>query len=693
MPIWWNWWWAEQQNNNFLLLNNRGNEDFSAPYKNFSTFADAPEDIKKIYLNVQKDTTKVKKVEAKITTPEAKAKFKKRLPIVKKEIEELKKKLNTPMLSLEKKDAYTQQLQALKIEEKNLTDITTPTILLKKEDTRKGQREQSYNPEDPLKKRLERSVLYNLNNPQNIGQYTVQEDEQTNDTVSWSWNQGQGKIDKSSKNKEQRKEQEKQQDDQNNNDYEMTKKRLGQQEAFVKIQNLVYEYWSQIILPPIIYKLASSYHYTDLSETEIKSIQAEFWIFWDAQDGVFGRDTYNHALAYFRKRIQAQTTQEAYTNKTKKDNKKEHQNEKNQNKEGEQNTQQWKDTIQDTNLDYTTTSLTSTYTWEDHYNLDNTNKNNTSESWEENQTRAEEKQPTRENAQKIYKETDEKYNISEQVKLSLPYAKNFLGEATALKQSEIHIQTLHYQWQEVENKIQFLEKKKDFFTKRLENVSPEEQENINSILQTIENRIEENKKIRQSILSQSRTQGDIFKRQQQHYLITIQNEIREVKQKLDAWSLQEWQGTMEELHNRLNFLQGVERSQRMLSGVDGKPNIYGFYLNKEGVLLRRNSQDQKEGTVNPYKDYQEGSYQTDQFWRLIYYDKTSEGKVIPRLFSGFKGDYTPKEYKYTTQEVVSLGKKEMIGEHNRNNEQRTDINANTSHNQYTNEEAKDNRKE
>lgn len=610
----------EQQNNELYSFQW---VDFSGKMKEFSTQKDDPNFVPELKNNLKKDEeNKFLKVWTEQTkTSEAQKVFKKRIAEIDKELENM-------VITLE----YRNELE---LEKKNLEQQLNPWMLDFSQIPKYDEKYQGESKEIPWSKNwwnnwwIKWSVANQMQELKLGGKKVKWE--------SWSINQ-RAKIEH---------------------------KNISQTESFRKIKNLIVELPTDIELPYIVEKFKNVTNLNELSKDDIKALQREFWM-WNI-DGILGKDTYNWAYNYFTK-LAAE-----YYRKTKKIKQEEQQK-----KEVQEKTQKGKNTQSTISQQNNSQSfLGNLWPLEGDISEESRkiSKNSTDIEREENEEQK--KNTSRQNIHPaniavLKKNTLRSYNILEQTKLNIPYAKTLIGESMGMKNIQSGMQTMVLEKQHLEKTINTTKTRLFTLEADLKNLS-QDTPHLATIKQNLEkNIITLDKSLKEQQLRFDQLEKNIvthtltFKSRQLQYLRNISSEKEALEKQIKQWHSPQSLEKYNALQEKLDFLTAIERSQRMLVGLDDSPNRYGFYRSPEWIILRQS--EAKSGSPDVQSDLQQGFYDTDDFGRLIYLNNTSD-KMKPEIFHGFKRWKKPSEYNWSTQQVIENGKEENLGFYDRTIEQ------------------------
>lgn len=604
----------EQQN---IAFNFQRGQDFSktlSVVKKFSTQADSPE-FKKNMKNAVKNNPKTKKVEEMATGPLSIQMYKTRIEEIDKKLEEIREA--GIML------ANPQRLREMQEEKSNLEIIVKNSEIFNSIPKR-----QSF---DKIVKKYEKEEQSVSN--ANLEDIQQQKKRYQQSMLKKFWSS----------------------QDKYNNHYET--QRLSQAESFSRIQNIISSLPSGMTLPTIVYKVWAVNTYSDLTKAEIIKFQNEIGLFFHNADGLFGKTTYNMAVAYFDKKLSAYKNTKNKKSEEQKKAKLKAQKEKDEAKSRDKGKNlDWKDPLiaeqerKDNNEGNLQVKKTEKAIQEDRWDV------------------VEENKPTKENAKKIKEETSKKYNLKQQTKEQISFAKGLSGEAKEVKDLETSLKDIIFEKKSLKGDIVKLEEKKSELeeSKNDSKKNPDEIAEIDNMITKLAFQIKWKKELLNELEHKSIEKSSVFKIKQLSYLKKIQSEIQVVK-----WEIAKINSSSRldgKLQEKLSFLTAIEWSQRMLSWVDNIPNRYGFYMTEEGVLLRRNKIDESNGNIDPEQDFAEWFYDTDEFWRLIYFDKTTE-RVEPKAFFWFNNWYKPQNIgNLNTEKIITENKKEILWVYDRKSE-------------------------
>ncbi len=464
-------------------------------------------------------------------------------------------------------------------------------------------------------------------------------------------------------------------------------KRIGQKEALKRIHNLFQKLPNEILLPPSIQKFKTTNNLANFTKDEIRTLQRIIGLYGNDRDGFLGKTTYNYTYHYIKNLLHT------YNKKKKEQEKqKEIQKTKQEAKERQGKLQKWEEKQEQKiirenktwNIPQQQNNPWIYFSWWISQFDEKIKKENIENNKEKNWTK---EKLTSETVPQIKQEILKSYNISQSTKETIDGAKDIAGESKAMKNAKQNLITTISQQKIIQRKIETLNQNIVRYEKNIQHITnPIEKQTLEQIIQTKQQEKTQYEKQREQIKQNTALKKQELHEKQLIYLRKVKEWLQDIKTQLKEQHTNE---ELDILREKYEFFKAIERSQRMLVGIDNTPNIYGFYTNSEGIILRKSA----EWSLNPESDLQQGFYDTDEFWRIIYFNHTSE-KTKPEIFHGFKAGKEPNQNGYTTTEIIKNQKKEIQWEYNRTIEQRTDspqkhIRKNNNKNTIT--EAQDNK--
>ncbi len=454
---------------------------------------------------------------------------------------------------------------------------------------------------------------------------------------------------------------------------EKATKKLRQKVAFEKIQAMIADVSGLFPLPPIVEKFQQASTYQSFGKTNIKAFQKVIGFTRERDiDGFLGKNTYNQVIEYlFRLKVAWYEKKRKEEAEELKDwaQHKEQVGEKTKKKHSEQKNVSLDEALHW--VSYVDVSPVSDVQW---WTFQSTSSIDRTVAEEKISSTDLVKQPiTVQNVPKIKKSVLTRYDISDKTKKNISGAKFLAGERIHIKTLEDSLKTVVADKRKINTSLSAVQDQITDLEAHFNNPSPQDLEKDPLYVQNTKLLIQQ-KYLQLTILQgrldtldkEAQQKSRILRQKQIYYLRTVQATLQQVKRDIVK---ETDPATLHILQEKFNFLTAIERSQRMLVGLDAQPNRFWFYVTDTWVVLRQSGK--RSWTPDVDSDLDQGFYDIDEFWRLVYFDNTSQ-TIQPRVFNGFVSGTHPPDNGFSTLQVVMNGKKEIIGasDYDRDIEQR-----------------------